>query len=44
MALSDQLTDLAGRTQRLKDAAAAAEARDRAMLEQEREKLHSAME
>jgi len=44
MALSDQLTDLAGRTKRLEDAAAAADARNRAMLEQEKEKLHSSME
>jgi hypothetical protein len=44
MPLSDQLTDLAGRTKRLEDTAAAAEARNRSMLEQECEKLHSAME
>ena len=37
-------TDLAGRTKRLEDAAAAAEARNRTILEREREKLHSAME
>ena len=44
MALSDQLTDLAGRTKRLEEAARAAEARNRATLEQEREQLHPAME
>lgn len=44
MTPSDQLTDLADRTRRLEDAAAAAAARNRAMLEQEREKLHAAME
>jgi len=44
MALSDQLTDLAARTKQLEDAAAAADAKNRAMLEQEREKLHSNMQ
>jgi hypothetical protein len=42
MALSDQLTDLAGRTKRLEDTAAAAEAQNKTKLEQEREKLHTA--
>jgi len=43
MALSDQLMDLAKRTKRLEDAAAAAQAQNRAKLEQDREKLHSTM-
>src|SRR5690349_7740943 len=43
MALSDQLMDLAKRTKRLEDAAADAEAKNRAKLEQDREKLHSTM-
>src|SRR5205823_12941383 len=43
MALSDQLTDLAQRTKHLEDAAAAARARNRAMLEDQQEKLHSQM-
>jgi hypothetical protein len=43
MALSDQLTDLASRTKKLEDAAAAARAKNRAKLEQDREKLHSTM-
>ena len=41
MALSDQLTDLAGRTKRLEDAASDANEKNKAKLEQDREKLHS---
>jgi DNA repair exonuclease SbcCD ATPase subunit len=44
MALSDQLTDLAARTKKLEDTAAATRAKDRAQLEQERERLNSNME
>jgi hypothetical protein len=44
MALSDQLTDLAGRTKQLEDSAAAAREMNRTKLEQERDKLHSAVE
>ena len=44
MALSDQLTDLASRTRRLEDSAADVKAQNRAKLEQERERLHSAMQ
>jgi hypothetical protein len=43
MALSDQLMDLAGRTKRLEDSAAAAQARNRAKLEEKQEKLHSTL-
>ena len=41
MALSDQLTDLAARTKRLEDTAADTQAKNRAKLEQDREKLHT---
>jgi hypothetical protein len=44
MALSDQLTDLAGRTKHLEDSAAAAREKNRTKLEQDREKLHSAVQ
>ena len=44
MALSDQLTDLAGRTKKLEDSAAAAREKDRADLEKQRENLHSTIE
>jgi RNA polymerase-binding transcription factor DksA len=44
MALSDQLTDLAGKTKQLEDTAAAAKAQNRAKLEKERDKLHSDMQ
>jgi RNA polymerase-binding transcription factor DksA len=44
MALSDQLSDLAGKTKQLEDTAAAANAQNRAKLEKEREKLHSNMQ
>jgi hypothetical protein len=44
MALSDQLTDLAGKTKHLEDTAAAAETQNRAKLEKEREKLHTEMQ
>ena len=41
MALSDQLTDLAARTKRLESTAADTRAKNRAKLEQDREKLHT---
>jgi DNA repair exonuclease SbcCD ATPase subunit len=44
MALSDQLTDLAARTKKLEDTAAATRAKNRAQLEQDRERLNSNME
>jgi hypothetical protein len=44
MAISDQLTELAARTKRLEDTAAAAQEPDRAELEKERENLHSSIE
>ena len=44
MALSDQLSALAGKTKELEDTAAAAKAQNRAKLEKDREKLHSDME
>jgi hypothetical protein len=44
MALPDQLTDLAGRTKQLEDSAAAATENNRTKLEQDREKLHSAVQ
>ena len=44
MAICDQLTDLAARTRRLEDTAAATQEQDRAELEKRRENLHSAIE
>lgn len=44
MALSDQLTELAARTKKLEDAAAANKAKSQAQLEQEREKLNAKMQ
>jgi hypothetical protein len=44
MALSDQLSDLAGKTKQLEDTAAAAKTQNRAKLEKERDKLHTDME
>lgn len=44
MALSDQLMDLAGRTKRLEDAAAAARAKNLAKLEEQRQQLQSTMD
>lgn len=44
MALSDQLTELAARTKKLEDAAAANKAKSQAQLEQEREKLNANMQ
>jgi hypothetical protein len=44
MALPDQLTDLGGRTKQLEDSAAAATEKNRTKLEQDREKLHSAVQ
>jgi len=44
MALSDQLTDLAARTKKLEDAAAANRAKNRAQLKQEREERNARME
>ncbi len=41
MALSDQLTDLAGRTKRLEDTAAAARTKNVAKMEEQREQLRS---
>jgi hypothetical protein len=44
MALSDQLTELAARTKKLEDAAAANKAKTQAQLEQDREKLDAHMQ
>ncbi len=44
MALSDQLMDLAARTKKLEDAAAANKAKSQAQLEKEQEKLNAKME
>ncbi len=44
MALSDQLTELAARTKKLEDAAAANKAKSQAELEQEQEKLNAKMQ
>jgi hypothetical protein len=44
VALSDQLQDLADRTKRLEDTAAAAKAQNRAKLEKDREQLHTTMQ
>jgi hypothetical protein len=44
MALSDDLTDLAGRTKHLEDTAAAVESQNKVKLEKEREKLHGEMQ
>ncbi len=41
MALSDQLTDLAARTKKLEDAAAANRAKSKAQLEQDQEKVNA---
>lgn len=43
MALSDKLTELAGRVKELEDTAAATRAKNRAKLEQQREQLNSKM-
>ncbi len=43
MALSDQLTELAARTKKLEDTAAANKAKSQAELEQEQEKLNAKM-
>jgi len=44
MALSDQLTDLAGRTKQLEASASAAREKNRVKLVQDREKLHSTVQ
>lgn len=44
MALSDQLTDLAARTKKLEEAAAATKAKNRAQLEQDKETLNARMQ
>ena len=44
MALSDQLEDLAGRTKRLEDEAAALRAKNVARMEQQREQVHASMQ
>ncbi len=44
MALSDQLTELAARTKKLEDAAAANKAKSQAELEQDQEKLNTKMQ
>jgi hypothetical protein len=44
MALSEQLQDLADRTKRLEETAAAADAQNRAKLEKDREQLHTTMQ